>query len=265
MSIRAALHRVIVGAALIAVQFAASPVAQAWGRDGHQIIGQIAADHLNPAAARSVAIVLAEAREPTLAGVANWADDIRSQESGPLHYVNFPRGTCSYVPDRDCPQGRCVIAAIEQAIVTLKDTRATAAARSDALKNLVHFVGDLHQPLHAGRGEDRGGNTVQLQWHGEGSNLHQLWDSLLIRDIEANWRRQAARLARRPSQIAAKPGDSAEWARESCAIVAATGFYPANSTPDERTYLERWQRTLDQRLSLAGLRLAALLNGLFPG
>lgn len=259
-SIRAALRRLTFSAALIAAPFATIPAAKAWGPEGHRIVGQIAADQLNPAATRAVAAILADEPEATLAGVANWADDTRTKESGPLHYLNFPRGSCTYLPARDCPDGRCVIAAIEQSIATLTQKNVSPAARNEALKNLVHFVGDLHQPLHAGRSEDRGGNTVQLQWQGEGSNLHQLWDSLLIRAINPDWRRQALRLA--PPKIAPKPMDSAEWARESCAIVAASDFYPTSATPDEAAYLARWQPTLDQRLSLAGLRLAALLNGL---
>ena len=251
--------------ALLAVALMSLPTAApAWGPEGHRIVAQIAADHLQPPAAQAIAALLAGEPEPTLAGIANWADETKSRESGPLHYINFPRGTCRFVVDRDCPDGHCVIAAIERSVATLGNRTETTAARNEALKNLVHFVGDLHQPLHAGRAEDRGGNTVQLQWHGEGANLHQLWDSLLIKDIDGDWRRQAARLESRSATVGGKPGDSAEWARESCATVAAAGFYPASSVPDEQAYLRRWRPILDQRLSLAGLRLAALLNRLFP-
>ena len=262
MSIRAALRRFALCAALIAAPFVTIPAAKAWGPEGHRIVGQIAADQLTPAATRAVATILADEPEATLAGIANWADETRSKESGPLHYINFPRETCTYQPVRDCPDGRCVIAAIEQSIATLKRPGATAAARNEALKNLVHFVGDIHQPLHAGRGEDRGGNTVQLQWQGEGSNLHQLWDSLLIRAIDPDWRAQARRLAPKAGGIVSTPLDSAEWVRESCAIVASAGFYPASTTPDEAAYLTRWRATVDSRLSLAGSRLAAVLNAL---
>lgn len=225
----------------------------------------LAADHLSPAARRAVAALLADEPEPTLAGIANWADEIRSKESGPLHYVNFPRGTCRYEQARDCPEGRCVIAAIEKSIATLKRADQPAPARNEALKHLVHFVADLHQPLHAGRASDRGGNTVQLQWQGEGTNLHQLWDSLLVRGIDPDWQRRAADLAVKSAGIAPASLDSAEWARESCAVVASAGFYPASAKIDEATYLKRWQPTVDERLSLAGMRLAALLNALFPG
>lgn len=256
MSIRAALHRLAIGAALTAAFLAATPRAEAWGREGHRIVGDIAADHLTPTAARAVATLLVDEPEPTLAGIANWADDIRSSESGPLHYVNFPRGTCTYRASRDCADGRCVIAAIEQSIASLRRRDTSTLARREALKQLVHYVGDIHQPLHAGRSADRGGNTVQLQWRGEGSNLHQVWDRLLIRDLGVDARRVVPR--QRPPSL-----EIAAWARESCAIVASAGFYPASATPDEAAYLARWRSTVDQRLRLAGLRLAALLNGLF--
>ncbi|WP_293368425.1 S1/P1 nuclease [Nevskia sp.] len=260
MTIRAALHRFIVGAVLIA----SIPQAQAWGREGHRIVGQIAADHLTPAATTAVAVILAGEPEATLAGVSSWADDIRSRETGPLHYVNFPRGTCAYVPARDCKNGRCVIGGIEQSIATLRYTGATAAAKNEALKNLVHFAGDIHQPLHAGLGEDRGGNLVQLQWAGEGTNLHSVWDSQMIRSLDPDWTRHVARLSPAAATLPLTTLDSADWALESCTIAFSDGFYPSSAKLDEATYLRRWQPTIDQRLSLAGMRLAALLNALFP-
>lgn len=260
-------HRIgrrIIGAALAVCSLIVSPGSFAWGKDGHRIVAQIAADHLTPAAASSVNLLLAGEPEPTLAGVSSWADEVRTKETGPLHYVNFPRGTCQFTPKRDCPDGRCVIGGIEQSIATLRYSGATPAERNVALKNLVHFAGDVHQPLHAGLGEDRGGNTVQLQWAGAGSNLHALWDSGLIASTEPDWRRYVLRLAPKAANVDLKTLDGLDWALESCAIVASDGFYPADAKPGPE-YLTRWQPTVDERLNLAGLRLAALLNALFPG
>lgn len=247
----------------------ASPRLLAWGPEGHRIVAQIAADHLNPAARAAVAAILVDEPEPSLAGVANWADEVRDERTGPLHYVNFPAGNfpigdCHYQPPRDCPGGLCVVAAIDSAVSVLKDKKASAEQRRVALKQLVHFVGDVHQPLHGGRAEDRGGNTVQLQWRGEGSNLHKLWDAGLIEAIEPDWRRYVRHLSSKAIGVKQGPLAADDWAMESCLIVAAPGFYPADRKPG-RAYLKAWQGTVDVRLKLAGLRLAALLSKLFPG
>lgn len=255
-----ALHLALLATALLL----ASPQLLAWGPEGHRIVSQIATDRLNPAARAAVAAILADEPEPSLVGVANWADEVRDERTGPLHYINFPIGDCHYQPARDCPGGRCVIAAIDSAVSVLKDRKATAEQRRVALKQLVHFAGDVHQPLHGGRAEDRGGNTVPLQWHGEDSNLHKLWDVALIEAIEPDWQRYVERLAAKAAGVELGPLTADAWAMESCLIVAAPGFYPADHEPGPE-YLTAWRGTVDVRLNLAGLRLAALLNALFPG
>lgn len=262
-------HRAVLRATRLALLATAlllvSPRLLAWGPEGHRIVGQIAAEHLSPTAQAAIAALLADEPEPTLAGVANWADEVRDERSGPLHYVNFPTGDCYYQPRRDCPGGRCVVAAIDRAVAVLKRRKASRAQRLIALKQLVHFTGDIHQPLHAGRGEDRGGNSFQLRWHDEGSNLHKLWDSGLIADIEPDWRRYVLRLGPKPNaSVVSDRRTAREWAMESCAIVASEGFYPAGRDPGH-AYLAQWRGTVDARLNLAGLRLAALLGTLFPG
>ena len=237
------------------------PKAFAWGPDGHRIVAQIAAEHLQPGTRAAVAALLDGEPEPSLAGIANWADEVREPLDGPLHYLNFPDGDCQYQPRRDCPRGQCVVAAIERAAKTLKRDKASRTQKQVALKQLVHFIGDIHQPLHAGRKADRGGNLVQLRWRGRGSNLHQLWDSGLIASLEPDWQRYLRRLE--PVALRLEPGSpqTADWAMESCAIVASDGFYPDSGKPG-LAYRDRWQGVLEQRLMLAGLRLAATLNRL---
>jgi hypothetical protein len=125
-----------------------------------------------------------------------------------------------------------------------------------ALKYVVHLVADVHQPLHAGWADDRGGNGFQLQAYERGSNLHAVWDSGLIR----NWPGGAAELRRAVDAQAEPPrGGLALWAEESCRLVATDGFYPPTHTL-EPAYDERWNPTLVQRLKAAAVRLAAVLN-----
>nr|CBA32582.1 hypothetical protein Csp_D32870 [Curvibacter putative symbiont of Hydra magnipapillata] len=97
--------------------------------------------------------------------------------------MNFPRGDCNYQQERDCPDGKCVIAAIDRQIEVLR-TPGDDEKRLTALKYVVHFIGDIHQPLHAGFGDDRGGNSYQLQAFMRGSNLHAVWDTGLIKSLK---------------------------------------------------------------------------------
>ncbi|GAC1622114.1 MAG: S1/P1 nuclease [Nevskia sp.] len=252
------------GLATLLLMLAAAP-ASAWGPEGHRIVAQIAAEHLTrPQARAGIAALLAGEPEPSLPGVANWSDEIRSQqpETGPLHYINLPQGDCRYRPQRDCPGGLCAVGGIEQAIAVLKFGGATREQRKVALKNLVHFVGDLHQPLHAGLAEDRGGNGYAIESEQAKDNLHRVWDSGLIARSEPDWRRYAIRLAPRAAAADLVSLDPADWAMASCAIVQSPDFYPADHRAGE-AYFARWQPVVDAQLNLAGLRLAALLDSLF--
>ena len=251
------------GAAALLCLLAAGP-ALAWGPEGHRIVAQIAADHLDAKARAGVDALLAGEPEPSLPGIANWADEIRPRqpETGPLHYINLPKGDCHYLPQRDCPDGACVVGGIEHSIAVLKFSGATREQRNVALKNLVHFVGDLHQPLHAGLAEDRGGNSYAIDSGLAKDNLHRVWDSGLITQVEPDWQRYVQRLAPRAATTDLVSLDAADWAVASCTIAQSPGFYPENHKSGD-AYLAHWQPVLDQQLNLAGLRLAALLNTLF--
>jgi hypothetical protein len=116
----------------------------------------------------------------TTADISTWADEVRPTRpnTGPWPYVNIPRGAAGYNAKRDCARG-CVVSAIEQSIRLLQDPSKGRAVRQEALKWLVHFVADLHQPLHA-IADHRGGNDVPGQFNGRQTNLHRLWDVDLI-------------------------------------------------------------------------------------
>jgi hypothetical protein len=242
---------------------------RAWGPQGHRIVGLLAAYELGPAARAEVARLLAGEPEPTLAGVADWADDLRgsdpalAQRTGRWHYVNFPHGDCQYTPPRDCPDGNCVVAAINRSFLALSDRRRSDGERRDALKFLVHFVADVHQPLHAGYGDDRGGNLFQLNVDGNGSNLHAAWDSGILQTRHLDAGAYAAQLHSLPplphDPTLASNRPAADWAEESCRLVQAPTFYPARHAVDQ-AWLQAQRPLAEQRLRLAGSRLAALLN-----
>jgi hypothetical protein len=246
----------------------ASPFpALAWGPQGHQIVGNLAERQLRPAAQAEIARLLAGEPVPTLAGVANWADEVRAAESGPLrtsrlHFINF-KGGCSYVPPRDCPDGQCVVAAINRNFLVLADRKRPDRERRDALKFLVHFVGDVHQPLHASPLDDRGGNDYQLSYRGQGSNLHAVWDGLILQQAGLSATRYADRLSGQsplptdPTRHSDRP--AVDWAVESCRLVQDGNMYPPKHLIDD-AYLSANRALVEQRLRQAGARLADLIN-----
>ena len=256
-------HLFFLPLALLACAFPAL----AWGPQGHQIVGNLAERQLRPAAQAEVARLLSGEPVPTLAGVANWADDLRASKPGPvrtarLHYINF-KGGCSYVPPRDCPDGQCVVAAINRNFLLLADRKRPDSERRDALKFLVHFVGDVHQPLHASPLADRGGNDYQLNYRGRSSNLHAAWDRLILQqsglsaDATADRLRRQRPLPADPTRRSDRP--AVDWAVESCRLVLDRKIYPPTHVIDD-AYLSANRALVEQRLRQAGGRLANMIN-----
>jgi hypothetical protein len=196
-----------------------------------------------------------------LASISTWADDTRTPSTAAWHYVNLPRDSgCRYDAARDCPDGQCVVAAIERQHKVLMST-APDVDRLKVLKYVVHFVADVHQPLHAGFADDKGGNTYQVQGFGRGTNLHALWDTKLIENWPGG---ESALLSELDSKKAAEDDavTPALWAEESCRIVASPNFYPERHKVGN-DYVASWGSALEDRLSAAGRRLARLLNESF--
>ena len=238
---------------------------QAWGGQGHQVVANLAQAQLSVKAKLAVERLMALEPGQTLASISTWADEHRSPATAAWHYVNFPKNSCSYSAERDCPDGQCVVAAIDRQRDILAST-ATDEVRLRALKYLVHLVADVHQPLHAGYGEDRGGNSYQLQAFMRGTNLHAFWDSGLIRALDQDTEVMTARLASRTASPARRQEleraggtfNATQAAEESCRIVGQPGFYPGRLV--DQAYIQRFTPIMEQRLQLAGARLAGLIN-----
>lgn len=245
--------------------------ALAWGFEVHELIARQAQAQLVPEARQRVADWLALEPGASLASISTWADKHREFPTSTWHYVNFPKGECQYKQARDCPDGHCVIEAFPVQLRILQSSK-DPQERLRALKFVVHLLSDVHQPLHAAWGEDRGGNRFQLQAFGRGSNLHAFWDSTLAREseggleaIEKDVKAQVLLLAASSSggRGSSAPGRSAnqieQWAMESCRIVAEDGFYPKTRELDQ-DYVQRYRSTLVRRIALASRRLADTLN-----
>ena len=182
--------------------------AHAWGCEGHQVIALLAEKHLTPHALAMVKKILAEGPiDPNLsrycrvggtdplADAATWADDFRTQhpETGPWHYVDIPLGTTRRDVEKFCdPKESCVTRAIADQLAILRSSNANPQKRADALRFLIHFVGDLHQPLHGVTNNDQGGNCVPVvffdtlpqlrnpQTESYAPNLHGVWDTNIL-------------------------------------------------------------------------------------
>jgi hypothetical protein len=156
-----------------------------WGSNGHRIIARIAMDRLSTNARQAINELLAPGE--TLESISGWADMVRAQrpETASWHFLAIPVVNSDYQAVRDCgPQEICIIEAIEQQTRTLRNLKAGSSERTDALKFLVHLIGDLHQPFHVSTNtnpQDRGGNLVRVTFmSGRLTNLHTVWDDDLI-------------------------------------------------------------------------------------
>lgn len=233
-----------------------TPSAQAWGADGHRLIAELAEARLSRDARAEIERLLAAEQGASLISISTWADEIRVPASARLHYLNTPPGPCSYERQRDCADGRCVVEAIERNVAVLR-TKASDAERLVALKYVVHLIGDVHQPLHLGMREDKGGNLAQVQAFGRGSNLHKVWDSELIRHRAGGLSKLRSDAGQ--ATLARDDGTSTNWAMESCQVAREADFYPAIRVVDG-DYAARWDAVLVRAISRAGSRLARVLN-----
>ena len=260
-------HRLLVG--FLAV-LAVAPSVHAWGRQGHAIVAELAQRRLSPAAEAEVERLLAAENTKSLADIASWADELRddpsreelSKATAKLHYINFRSDDCTYVPPRDCPGDQCVVGGLAKYVSVLADRSQPDATRLEALKFVVHFVGDVHQPLHAGYRDDKGGNLFQVQFQGKGTNLHSVWDSGLLGTHGNDWRAYAGELDARspatlPPPIAPLENPYAQWAEQSCA--ATRDIYPDGHKIDD-AYVTAELPVAEGQLRVAGERLAEVLN-----
>jgi hypothetical protein len=232
----------------------------AWGPQGHRVVGFISEIHLQPKVKK---VILEKFNINSLADVATWADEIRKKrkEEKPWHYTNIAEGQWTYVAARDCPRGSCVTEQIQKFSDILGDPSVPLRQRKDALKYLVHFVGDVHQPLHLGNKKDRGGGTLRFPYKGKVVSLHYLWDGGLI-DWQGSLLKYAARLNARVLEGEISSWNLltvSDWANESRSM-ALKSAYNVEKKSLSKAYIERSREIIDLRLTQAGVRLAHLLN-----
>jgi hypothetical protein len=239
-----------------------------WGVEGHALVARLALEHLTPAAAAQVRTILGP--DATLMSVSSWADEVRNarRETGPWHYVDIPIGEHHLDMNRDCKNNDCVVAKIEELRKVLADPAAQPIARKEALMFLVHFIGDMHQPLHCSDNRDRGGNEVRLDFFGRNSNLHSVWDSGLLsrmpteNDLFAAWSKDLS------NSHAKKWGKGTvrDWAEQShkAAVQVVYGKLQKDGPNGSVVVTAEYEKFADplirQQIERAAARLASTLN-----
>ena len=248
----------------------ASPPAWAWGRAGHRAASKMAEARLTPAA-RALVRELLEPGE-SLADASTWADEIRrdNPETGPWHYVNTPIDETDHFQMKYCPPEGCVVAAISEQRKKLADRSLPRAERQKALRFVVHFIEDLHQPVHVGDRKDRGGNDLQLQYFDDGTNLHRLWDSGILGKLnedEDALRAEIERLATPEKSREWAQGWAPDWAEESFQFAKLAYQPPGQASPLKKgdKLAEEYRQFADPivklRLAQAAIRVSGVLNG----
>ncbi|AOW16035.1 S1/P1 Nuclease [Polaribacter vadi] len=235
-----------------------------WGQNGHRVTGKIAEKHLTRKTKKCIDKIL---KGQSLAFVSTYADEIKSdrkyRDYNVWHYVNMDLDQ-TYEQAEKNPQGD-LVQGIEKCIAVLKDDNSADEDKVFHLKMLVHLVGDLHQPMHIGRKEDKGGNDVQVQWFGNGSNLHRVWDTNMI----ADWNMSYIELAENADDLSKKQiefieeGSVVDWVNEVHEVTKEV--YKSVKVGENLRYNYSYDHfgTVRTQLQKGGIRLAKVLNDIY--
>ena len=237
-----------------------SNIVVAYSEKGHQIIAAIACQQLDSATRSNVLQFL---EGTSFEEAALWMDQVRHEpqyaEMKPWHYINIEKGK-DYKPTNN---GN-IINALEKILNEFETKQDLSNQQIKTnLMMLFHLIGDLHQPLHVGYGEDRGGNDFQVNFQGKGSNLHKIWDEVIIQDQNINLEDCMLKLNSLPREQLDKISniDIVGWMNESRDLLGAV--YGFNGHKLDEDYMKRMKPIVENRLVFAGLRLASIIDKYF--
>jgi len=241
-----------------------SPNLFAWGATGHRTVAEIAEKHLSKVAKEQINLIL---DNQSLAFVSTYADEIRSDKNfdqyTTWHYVDFPFDS-TYENAEKNPKGD-LVTGINKCIAVLKDKSASKSDKAFYLKLLIHFIGDLHQPLHIGLASDKGGNTIEVSWFNRKTNLHSVWDNKMIDDYKMSYSELANNTEYlSPIQIQnIQKGNIIDWVNDTRALTKKV--YDSAQAGENLSYKYMYDNfgIVRSQLQKGGLRLAKLLNDIF--
>ena len=249
--------------ALVVILLFGTLNAISWGLTGHRVIAEIAQKHINSKTQKELKRVF---EHESLAFNANWMDFVKSDTSydymKPWHYATIPDNKT--YEQAGTPPEKDILWAINNFTGQLKSDTLTLDQERFALRCLIHLVGDIHQPLHVGNGEDKGGNEVKIKFFWKNSNLHQVWDSGMIDGEQLSFTEWAMFLDHSEKGEIERLQNSKplDWVNESKALRASV--YDTKGE-DNLTYqyVYSHQAIVHRRLKEAGIRLAGLLNEIY--
>ena len=267
----------------------------AWGSEGHETIAYIASNFVSATVKTKTQQLLNDTSADWLANVATWADSYRYTSAGrwsePLHFIDAndnPPSSCSVDYTRDCGSSGCVVSAITNYTARVADKSLSAADQAEALKFIVHFLGDIHQPLHD-ENLEVGGNDIKVSFGSEQTNLHAVWDTNMIEKFAGSSTLPHAEALAKTLTGAIKSGnyttlsktwtkgmdvsaaqDSAMlWASDAnkyvCSVVIPNGVPAVDGKDLSGAYYTSAMPTIEELLARAGYRLGAWLNLIFTG
>jgi S1/P1 Nuclease len=234
----------------------------AWGATGHRAVGLIAERYLSAAAKKKLNKIL---KGESVAMAGTWMDDVRSDSmydhTADWHWVTIETGK-TYEESPKNPKGD-IIMTIDRLIAELKTKKLSAKQEAEHVKMLIHLMGDLHQPMHVGCCDDRGGNNVKVKWFGDNSNLHRVWDSEMIDGTKLSYTELANATEKPTKEKIAKllQGNARDWAKESMAM--RKKVYAIGDGNLGYKYSYQNIESVKQRILEAGVRLAGVLNTIY--
>jgi hypothetical protein len=240
----------------------------AWGMTGHRVVGEVADYYLSKKSRKAITAILGG---ESIAMASNWADFVKSDSSfsylDSWHYVNLPgnldqQGVFNFL---DSYKDASVYSKIPEMIATLKNTQSTLDQKKMALRLLIHFMGDLHQPMHTARKEDLGGNKVFVTWFGQKSNLHRVWDESLVENQNLSYT-EYAQAINHPTKDQYKLWSTTSLKEDVFeSYMICNKIYAVTKPDDKLSYRYNFDflETVNQQLLKGGIRLAATINDIY--
>ncbi|WP_281228069.1 S1/P1 nuclease [Flavobacterium aquiphilum] len=253
------MKNLILATIFLSLSFLFPTEALAWGKKGHALVAEVAFNYLDK---NTKKIVLEYLDGMTIEDAANWMDNIKDDHSydymKPYHYTNIEKG--EEVVEKS---GSNIIYILNQTIKELQNNKnLTKQEIKSKLLIVFHLVGDLHQPLHVGYGSDKGGNTVQLNYKGQGSNLHAFWDSGIIFDQNISLENCLNANKFSPKEINnLQTIDVIAWSKESRSLLDP--IYNTGGAKIKEEYIITSAKTIESQIQKAGIRLASILQKVF--
>jgi len=237
-------------------------LAFSWGKTGHRTAGEVAEHFLTKKTKIEIKKIL---QNPSLAIASTWSDEMRSnpdfRKYNPWHYANMPLNI-TYANSKKSSKGD-IVQAIKLSKSKLKDNDVSFEEKAFYLRYLVHLIGDIHQPLHVGRGEDRGGNDIKVKWFGDDSNLHRVWDTNMIDNYQMSYTELSSHLLLSFSSENIELLSENEWIDESQNKVKIIYSNVRNGDYLGYDYIYENFDIVKIQLFTAGYRLAGTLNEVF--